>query len=371
MKTQPFYVALIVVLTLLAYRPLEACTGGALIAADGSVAVGRTLEFGTPLNSNISVIPVGTLITGKTPNGDPGLTFRTRYGLLGATAGNSHDAIVDGINDQGLNAALFYFPGYAGYSEATADNIGRGLAPYQFVTWLLAKYATVDEVKAALADSDILIFPVVLDLLKIVPDVHFKVQDATGASIVIEPVDGKLNVYDNPVRVLTNSPGFPFMLTYLNQFLNLTAAYPADQTIDSLKLSAFGMGGGAVGLPGDFSPPSRFVRMVFFTQNHPQPPSSEAAVASLFHLLNNFDIPYGSNHPPASTPSADSDFTTWTSVSDLAKKRFHWKTYGYQTVRVVDLAQALEVADGRVLMMPMGPQTHSDVSPSVMVNIQP
>jgi choloylglycine hydrolase len=345
-----------------------ACTGGALTAKDGSTVVGRTLEFGTSLDSQIVVWPKGSEFTGTTPSGNNGVKFTAKHGFMGATVGTHYDMVVDGLNEKGLNAALFYFPGYADYTKATAQNTSKGISPAQFVTWLLANFATVDEVKAHI--DQVAVLPVVLDLLKAVPDVHYKVQDATGKAITIEPVGGTLKVYDNPVRVLTNSPGFDFHLTNLNNYLNVTSSYLSPKKVGDLTLQPFGMGGGAVGLPGDITPPSRFLRMVFYTQNVPSLPNSEAAVSTLFHLLNNFDIPYGSSEPPPGTAETEPEITTWTAVSDLRKLQFHWKTYGHQNVRVIDLREALKQANGKMLTREMGPQSADTVSKSTPVTMK-
>ena len=345
-----------------------ACTGGALTAKDGSTVVGRTLEFGTSLNSQIVVWPQGSSFQGTTPSGNDGIKFDAKYGFMGATADTNYDMVVDGLNEKGLNAAIFYFPGYADYTEATAQNKAKGIAPTQLVTWILANFATVDEVKANI--DQVAVLPVVLDLLKAVPDVHYKVQDATGKAITIEPVGGKLKVYDNPVRVLTNAPGFDFHLTNLNNYLNITSSYLGPKKVGDLTLQPFGMGGGGVGLPGDITPPSRFLRMVFYTQNVPAQPNSEAAVSTLFHLLNNFDIPYGSSQPPPGTAETEPEITTWTAVSDLRKLQFHWKTYGHQNVRFIDLRQALAQAGDKMLTREMGPQTADSVSASTKVTMK-
>ena len=345
-----------------------ACTGGALTAKDGSTVVGRTLEFGTSLNSQLVVWPQGSSFTGTTPTGDNGIKFESKYGFIGATVDKNYDMIVDGLNEKGLNAGLFYFPGYADYTKATPENTSKGISPAQFVTWVLSNFATVDEVKANI--DKIAVLPVTLDLLKEVPDVHFKIQDATGKAITIEPVGGEMKVYDNPVRVLTNSPGFDFHLTNLNNYLNITSSYLGPKKVGDLTLQPFGMGGGAVGLPGDITPPSRFLRMVFYTQNVPQLPNSEAAVSTLFHLLNNFDIPFGSSQPPPGTAETEPEITTWTSVSDLRKLQFHWKTYGQQNVSVVDLRQALSDAGDKMLTREMGPQSSDSVSPSTPVTMK-
>ncbi len=353
---------------LVANTPILACTGGALVAKDGSVAVGRTLEFGKALDSVIAIWPAGSEFAGTTSGGNNGLRWKSKYGFLGPTAAAYHDMLIDGLNDQGLNVGLFYFPGYAQYPEPTPENTAKGLAPAQVTAWILSNCATVAEVKQKI--GEVALLPVVLDIIGIVPDLHIKVQDPTGACITIEPRDGKLLVHDNPVRVLTNSPEFPWQLTNLNNYLNITAVFPAAKKIGDLTLAPFGMGGGAWGLPGDFSPPSRFVRMVFLLQNAEEQQTSGQAVATIFHFLNNFDIPPGSAMPPAGTTEKYADYTSWTTVSDLGKKQYHWKTYGNQNVRVVDLAQALKAAGGKKATIEMGPQSNDSFTPSTVVEVK-
>ncbi len=366
-KILPFFTCAASVGLALQLSPLQACTGGAITAKDGSVVVGRTLEFGMPLDSKIAIWPAGSEFTGIGANG-PGLKFTSQFGFLGASVGDFLDQILDGVNEKGLNVGVFYFPGSAQYPQPTPESAPKALSPGQLSTWILANCASVAEVRAKL--KEVAVEPVVLDLLKAVPDLHFKVQDASGACIVIEPVGGELKIHDNPVRVLTNSPAFGWQLTNLRNYLHVSADYPVNSSIGGMTLAPFGMGAGGLGLPGDFTPPARFVRMVFFLQNLPQQADTPSAVSTLFHVLNNFDIPIGSAKPPAGTAEASPDFTTWTAVSQLKDPSFHWKTYGDQTVRVINLAQALKAAAGKPVSMDMGPQTPDSVSVSVPVTVK-
>ena len=153
--------------------------------------------------------------------------------------------------------------------------------------------------------------------------------------------------------------------------LNMTAAYPANQKIGDLELSPFGMGGGSVGLPGDFTPPSRFVRMAFYLQNALPQKTTGEAVGTIFHFLNNFDIPPGAAMPPAGNSEKFPNYTSWTVVSDLAKNHYHFKTYGNPNVRVIDLAQALQAAGDKVVTVEMGPQDHESFTPSEVVTVKP
>ena len=247
-------------------QPASACTGLGIQARDGGIVTGRTLEFGADPRSQIVVFPAGTKFAGTVPSGT-GLQFESKYGFAGANGFGPQNAMIDGLNEKGLYVGLFYFPGFAKYMEPTPENSAKGLAPWEFGTWALANFATVDEVKEAIAK--IAVVPTYLKTLKEVPPAHYKIQDAGGNCIVIEPTDSQLKVYDNPVWAMANSPEFPWHLTNLNNYLDLTSAYPASKTIRGLKLAPFGMGGGLVGLPGDFTPPSRFVRMVIYLQNLP------------------------------------------------------------------------------------------------------
>jgi choloylglycine hydrolase len=321
-----------------------------------------------PIDSSVVVHPPRTRFTGQTPSGTKGLKFEAKYGFVGVTAGDDGSLIIDGMNEAGLNAAVFYFPGYAEYPSVTPDNIKHGVSPAQLSTWILATCATVDDVKRTL--NEVTVLPVFMELMKMVPDLHYKIQDANGKCIVIEPINGGLKVYDNPLRVLTNSPGFPWHLTHLDNFLNLSPAYPKERTIGKHTFSAFGLGGGLVGLPGDFTPPSRFVRVAIFSQNYPRPPDSEHAVAAMFHLLNNFDIPRGSNMPPLDTVESESDYTSWTVASDLAKLRIHWKTFGDPQLKMVDLKQALKMSKGKSKKLYLGPQKPDAIGKSIDVTTQ-
>jgi choloylglycine hydrolase len=104
-----------------ATTPGFACTGISLKAADGAAIRGRTLEFGFPMQSNVLVVPAGKELSGTSPDGSKGLTYTSRYAVVGANALNM-PVILDGLNDQGLSIGLFYFPGYAKYTPVTPDN---------------------------------------------------------------------------------------------------------------------------------------------------------------------------------------------------------------------------------------------------------
>jgi choloylglycine hydrolase len=344
----------------LTFAPVaQACTGIRLVAKDGGVIAARTLEFGVDLHSNVLIVPAGTTLTGSLPGGAKGITYTTKHGFAGANA-EGLTAIVDGLNDQGLYVGLFYFPDYASYPDVTKDNASRAMAPYEYANWLLGNFASVDEVKANF--DKVVLAPVVLDAIKQVPPVHFVVQDRSGKAVVIEPLNKSLKLFDNPLGVLTNSPSFDWHMTNLRNYVNLSATNVPPLNLGGVTLAQFGQGSGLRGLPGDFTPPSRFVRAVAFSQSAIQSNTAPEAALQAFHILNNFDIPYGAVRD-TTNGQVHAEFTTWTSASDLKNLRWYFRTFNDQSIRSVDLTKALAAAKGQIKQIKMdSKQPVADVS---------
>jgi len=349
-----------IVTAALSFAPVaQACTGIRLIAKDGGVIAARSLEFGFDLHSDVMVVPAGTMFTGTLPDGGKGISYKTKYGFVGANA-EGMPAIVDGINEAGLYVGLFYFPDYASYTDATKDNAARAMAPHEYANWLLGNFATVDEVKANF--DKVVLVPVIVEAIEQVAPVHFVVHDRSGKSVVIEPLNKSLKIYDNPLGVVTNSPTFDWHMTNLRNYVNLTATNVPPINLGGVRLAQFGQGSGLRGLPGDFTPPSRFVRAVAFSQSAIRSDTAAQAALQAFHILNNFDIPYGAVRE-VDNGQMHAEATTWTSASDLKNLRWYFRTYDDQSIRSVDLAKALAAAQGKIRFIRMqAQQPVSDVS---------
>ena len=345
-------------LTLASATPAAACTGVRLHAEDGAVIQARTLEFGFDIQSSVLVIPAGTEFTGSLPDGGEGLAYKTRYAMAGADA-VGQDIIVDGVNEAGLAFGLFYFPGYAQYPGLDDANRARGMAPHEFGTWVLGSFATVTEVRDAL--DQVVLLPVVLEVIGVPTPAHYLITDRSGASIVIEPVGGLLLVHDNPLGVITNSPTFDWHVTNLRNYVNLTATNVPPVALAGLDLYQFGEGSGMLGLPGDWTPPSRFVRAAAFSQSLLPSANAREAVLQAFHLLNVFDIPRGAVRSIVAD-EMHADYTLWTSAIDTANARYYFHTYEDRSVRVVDLKKAVQ-GRSEIGVIPMkGEQPVLDVS---------
>jgi choloylglycine hydrolase len=323
------------VAAVLATSVSPACTGMTLKPRDGSRIFGRTLEFAIDMQSNLIVVPRGQAFVGSTPQGKPGKRWTTKYGVVGMNAFGMA-ATLDGMNERGLAVGLFYFPNYAGYQTVGEADVERALAPWEFGLFLLSTCATVDEATAA-AES-VLVGAVVQADMGMVPPAHFIVSDAAGGCVVLEHVDGALKVHSNPLGVMSNSPTFDWHLTNLGNYVNLTVNNVPPLKLDGTPIAAFGQGSGLRGLPGDFTPPSRFVRAVAFSQSALPAETAHDGVLQAFHLLNQFDIPKGAvRGSEGSQPTAE--YTLWTSVADLTNRRYHFRTFADSRLRMVDLAK--------------------------------
>ncbi len=311
----------------------RACTGIRLVPADGAEIIGRTMEFGVDMQSDVIVVPRGISCTGSALNDAAGHKWTTKFAALGMN-GVKLPVIVDGLNEKGLSVGAFYFPDFAKYQDAKAGDAAKTLAPWELPTYLLTTTGTVAEaVKAA---KEIVVAPVVLKAWKFCPPVHYRLQDASGKAAVLEYVDGVLKIHDNPLGVVTNSPTFDWHMVNMRNYLNLSATGAPTLDLDKIKLSPLGQGNGMIGLPGDFTPPSRFVRAVAFTQTAIREAKAEDAVKQAFHILNNFDIPKGAARGHGAERDSV-DYTQWTAVSDLTNKKFFFNTYENNRIRVVDL----------------------------------
>jgi choloylglycine hydrolase len=343
--------AIAAMLGLVIVPPAQACTGIELIAVDGTVIHARTLEFGIDLKSNVIMVPRGYSRTGTTPDGKPGKTWTSKYATLGANA-LGMPVLIDGLNERGLAVGLFYFPTSAKYQPYTPGDAGRTIAPWELGSYILENFATVDEVRAAL--PNIVVPDVVLEAWKFAPPAHYVVHDAAGKSIAVEYTQGRLNIYDNPLGVMTNSPDFDWQMTNLRNYVNFSLTDLPPVQVGSVTLVPFGQGTGMLGLPGDFTPPSRFVRAVAFSQSVLPSRTGYEAILVAFHILNNFDIPKGTSRGRDKDEHGNvvAEYTLWTSASDLKAKRFYFRSYENSQIRMVDLTK--QKLDGKdIVMWPM------------------
>ena len=304
-----------------------ACTGISLTAADGSYVQARTIEWAYgALTSEYVIIPRGEALQSYTPTGMNGIKFKARYGVVGLAV-VEREFIAEGINEAGLSAGLFFFPRYGSYESYESVDNPRTLADLQVVQWMLTQCATIDEVVEAVKRVRI----VALEKTAVV---HWRIGEPSGRQVVMEIVGGEVNFYENEVGVLTNAPGYEWQVTNLENYVNLRPGSAQSYQLGGVTLEPNGGSTAMLGLPGDFTPPSRFVRAAFFRNTAPQRATGVDTVLEAFHLLNNFDVPIAIENPTEhNLPSA----TQWTSAIDLTSRTVYYKTAYNSTIRSISL----------------------------------
>ena len=325
-------VSLLFISTLIPSRSF-ACTGITIKPKDGSVIFGRTLEFAENLQSNVIVIPRNRTNSGTAPGQKQGLQWTSQYGIVGMNAFNL-PIVADGINERGLHVGIFYFPDYAKYQAVSDQDLTKTISPIEVPLYLLGTCATVEEVTKQI--QQIKVGNVVMEQMGGVPPFHYIASDESGKTIVLEYVEGKLNIHQNPLGVFTNSPTFDWHMTNLGNYVNLLTNNIAEIKIKGQTIKGLGQGSGMLGLPGDFTPPSRFVRAVAFSASVFPVNTAREGVLQVFHVLNQFDIPKGAARGNENGKTT-ADYTEWTSVSDLKNRRYYFRTYEDSTIRMVDM----------------------------------
>ncbi len=318
--------------------PASACTGISLRAADGGVVVARTVEWALSdaAHDRLLVIPRRHAFVASTPEGQNGMRWQGRHGFVTMTAyGQPYGP--DGMNEAGLYVGMYYLPGFADYAPYVAADAPRTLSVGDFMQWMLSSFATVDEVRARLGDVSVANVDDPRFGGAALP-FHWKVADSSGRSIVIEIVEGgTVKIYDAFLGVITNSPTYDWHLLNLRNFIGLTPVPRAGVTIGDAELRPFGAGSGMVGLPGDYSPPSRFVRAAALTATARLLATAQDAVFEAFRILDSFNIPLGAIAPARDIPRDIEGATQITSASDLTNRVYYFHTMSNRQVRSIDL----------------------------------
>ena len=340
----------------LAFSQAEACTAFQLQSQDGALVYCRSMEYEFPLDSNILIVPRNQTFKGTAPGEKAGLQWKSTYGFIGMNQIIDRTTVSDGMNEKGLVVGCLYLPGFTKYETPLEAQFNKVLGPWELTTFLLSSCGTIEDVKAILP-TVIVAEQSTPGMNGLVLPLHFYVCDKTGAALVVEYVSGKRFIYDNPLGVLTNSPPFPWHLSNLANYVNLSAVNVPLAQIGNLKIKSWGQGSGFLGLPGDYTPPSRFVKAAFFSQSAIPPKTAKETAALGFHILNTFDIFEGAiqrlpnlkdgqieNLPPN---QESLETTQWTIVHDRTNLKTYFRSYGSLSVQMVDLKKIDFTTPGR------------------------
>lgn len=339
----------IICLSFLFINSSQACTDFRLTAKDGTVLITRSLEFSQQMNSNLRSSSRGRDMTNTAPDGKPALTWKSKYGYL-YVDGMGINFAIDGMNEQGLSFEYLLFPGEAQYQTIPAGKDNQAIPYYALGDWILGNFKTVDEVKQALTNIFVyqanipgqgnLVFPV-----------HAAIYDASGKGIVVEIVNGQMSIYSN-IGVMTNSPTYPWQITNLRNYINLTPYAPKPIVINGISYAATGQGAGMIGLPGDISPPSRFVKTVVLATTAFPTNNANDELNLAEHIINNVDIPLGVVRVRLNGKD-EGDSTQWVVFKDLTHKVFYYRTYNNMTLRYVSMDKVNFAENAPLLKMPL------------------
>ena len=285
---------------------------------------GRTLDYEFSYDETVTVTPRNFPIALSTMG-----TMKQHYALIGmAYVAGGYPLYYDAVNEKGLCMAGLNFPGNADYKPLAEgkDNV----APYEFIPWVLGQCATLGEAKALLSRMNL----AAIDFSPSLPasPLHWMISDASG-SIVVESVKEELKVYDNPVGVMTNTPTFDRQMWNLSNYMALSTEPPVNTFGKGLELDAYSRGMGAMGLPGDLSSMSRFVKCAFTKLNSVAGETESESVSQFFHILGSVAQQRGLVH----MGGGQYEITIYTSCCNASKGIYYYTTYENSQITAIDM----------------------------------
>lgn len=303
------------------------CTALNLTSNDGFHFLGRNLDLNYNFNQAVTLFPRNfiwkNILTEK--------YNKTKYAILGmASIMKTRPLLADGFNEKGLSCAALELPHYTHYENDNIDG-KTNLIPSDLIFWILSNFQNVYEVSHALRKINL----VNKSPLKSIPAqlLHWIVYDTYGNCIVIEKTSEKLTVYDNKIGVLTNAPTFDWHIANLNQYTRLSPKQPKSTHWGNQKLTPTGVGAGLLGLPGDFYPPSRFIRAAFFKNHSLFLDTKDSTLTEIFHILNNVAMFGG-----AVLSLENKEYVTlYTSCMCLESGTYYYKTYENSQINAIEM----------------------------------
>ena len=255
-------------------------------------------------------------------------SIRQHPALIGiATVCDGYPLYYDATNEYGLSMAGLNFPGHAFYPPAVEGK--SNIAPFELIPWVLCQCATTAEAKTLLQNTNIA--PIPFSDRYPLTDLHWMISDS-DSSLVVESVGSGLQLYDNPFHVLTNNPPFPFHAENIANYLHLDTSIAENHFLPQLTLFPHSAGGGAIGLPGDLSSVSRFIRAAFTRGNSTVPEREEEAVGQFFHLLAAVAQTKGCVQNNQGLTK-----TIYSSCCDTKKGIYYYTTYENSQITAVDM----------------------------------
>lgn len=304
---------------------------------------GRTLDLEYCYNERVTVTPRNYKFDFRQK-----LPMKKHYAIIGmATVIDDYPLYYDAVNEHGLAMAGLNFPGNVHYFpvDSNKDNI----TPFEFIPWILGQCKNLNEARELLEHINLCdinfneAFPL--------SPLHWMLADKDQA-IVVESMKDGLKIYDNPVGVMTNNPPFDYHMLHLCDYMHLATVDPINH-FPGIDLKTYSRAMGAMGLPGDWSSASRFVRAAFVKLNGASGESEDESVGQFFHMLGAVEMPKGCVY----MADGSADFTQYTSCMNTDKGIYYYTTYENQCIQAVDMHHC-DLNSEKLVTYPLSKKMH-------------
>ena len=287
---------------------------------------GRTLDLEYRFQEKVVITPRAYAFELKN-----GSIIHTKYAIIGmATVVENYPLYAEATNEKGLSIAGLYFPKNACFFDE--NNTKLNLTSYELIPYFLGLFETVEEIKKVIFNLNITNIPFSDNLPS--ADLHWMISDEKECIVVEQMKDG-LKIYDNPIGVLTNNPPFDYHLLNISNYSNLTPYYKESKFSNKINLQQYGQGMGAIGLPGDNSSASRFIRAAFHTLNSISEDDEESSVTQFFHILDSVSMVRGTTI----TKEFQHDITIYSCCINISKGIYYYKTYTNNQITAIQMTE--------------------------------
>ncbi len=294
------------------------CTAMTLQSQSKELFFGRTMDFSHDIIPQLYIVPSSHVWYNNLNN----TQIRNSYRFIGL--GQELDGVFglfDGVNEKGFAAAALYFAGYAQYNTQSTHKGTKQIASIDFLHYILGRCASVKELSTLL--KDITIVGMSDPVTNTIAPLHWIVTDRSGACVVIEPTKRGLELLNNPIGVMSNSPDFHWHMTNLTNYIEASPTQTEEVFWDNIRLTPFGQAGGTIALPGGFTSPERFVRTAYLKTHIPKPKDHREAIAACFHIMESVSIPKGA----VITSRNTYDYTKYIAFINTNTCEYFYKTY--------------------------------------------
>lgn len=306
------------------------CTSLTFATKDNIHFLARTMDFSFELDARPTYIPRGYKF--ETLESDK--KYEAKYGFIGAGREVGRYLFADGVNEKGFAIASLYFEKNSKYNKEIKKDV-LNIASTSMVTWALGNIASVSEFQKRCKEVNVV--EAKSPIVNADVPLHWVVSDSTGNTGVLEMTESGTNFYEDKVGVMTNSPEFTWHLDNLSHYTNLQPMDFAPKKYGDFETVSDGPGSGALGLPGDYTSTSRFVRTAFLKEYSVKNEGAESGVTSILHILNAVDIPRGVKVTSRKT----TDYTQYKGIMDLDNLSYYFMDYDETNLSKTDITPEL------------------------------